>query len=286
MVRASFRQVFLVALLSIVAFSVPAQSANQASRAPADFGWKALHEVLSTHVDDQGMVNYRGLKAHRATLDDYVRQLETLERSAYDAWPEPQKIAFWINAYNAITLHSIIDHYPIRKGGLLAGLRFPANSIRQIDGVWDDAAHPVMGRKMSLAEIEHEVLRKQFKEPRIHMALVCAAMGCPPLRNEPYRGDRLGDQLEDQSGRFFAQPAKFRVDRPANTVSLSPIFDWFGKDFAERYATDAFTQAPAKLRSVLNFAARHARPTDTQFLKNAKYDVQYLDYDWSLNEQR
>jgi hypothetical protein len=215
-----------------------------------------------------------------------VRSLAGLDPKSYQAWGDPEKIALWVNAYNALTLKTIVDHYPIKKGGLLSGLRFPESSIRQIPGVWDKTRHPVMGKPVTLDQIEHEVLRKQFDEPRIHMALVCAAMGCPPLRNEPYTGDRLDAQLTDQARRVFSDPRKFRIDRESETAYLSSIFKWFGPDFERKYATNEFQQVSADLRPVVNFAARHLDPAAAKYLKNERYTVAYLDYDWSLNEEK
>ncbi len=246
----------------------------------------AYRTVLSERVNGEGLVDYRALKANRQELDRYVRSLAGLDPKSYQAWDTPKKTAYWINAYNALTLKTIIDHYPIRKGGLISGLRFPESSIRQIPGVWDEIRHPIMGKPMTLDQIEHEVLRKQFDEPRIHMALVCAAIGCPYLRNEPYTGERLDAQLTDQARRLFSDSRKFRIDRKNGTTYLSSIFKWFGSDFARKYSTKDFQQVSADLRPVLNFAARHVAPADAQYLKTQRYTVAYLDYDWSLNEEK
>jgi len=178
----------------------------------------AYASVLEKYVDGRGMVDYKTLAANREPLDRYVKSLAALDAAAYEKWSHERRIAFWINAYNALTLETIIDHYPIKGGGWIREMRFPSNSIRQIDGVWDKLEHPVMGKKMTLDHIEHEILRKQFNAPRIHVALVCAAMGCPPLRREPYAGDRLSTQLDDQAKQFFANPKKFRIDRDEKKV--------------------------------------------------------------------
>jgi len=251
--------------------------------ATADDAYRA---VLSQRVNGEGLVDYGALKANRQELDRYVRSLAGLDPKSYEAWGDPEKIALWVNAYNALTLKTIVDHYPIKKGGLLSGLRFPESSIRQIPGVWDKIRHPVMGKPVTLDQIEHEVLRKQFNEPRIHVALVCAAMGCPPLRNEPYTGDRLDAQLTDQARRVFSDPRKFRIDRENETAYLSSIFKWFGPDFERKYATNEFQQVSADLRPVVNFAARHLDPAAAKYLKSQRYAVAYLDYDWSLNEEK
>ncbi|MFB3904056.1 MAG: DUF547 domain-containing protein [Acidobacteriota bacterium] len=247
---------------------------------------EAYRAVLSERVNSEGQVDYRGLKADRHELDRYVRSLSGLDPKSYAAWTNPEKIAFWVNAYNGLTLKIVVDHYPIRKGGLISSLRFPESSIRQIPGVWDEITNAVMGNPMTLDQIEHEILRKEFSEPRIHMALVCAAMGCPPLRSEPYSGVRLDGQLNDQARRLFSDPRKFRIDRNNETVYLSSIFKWFGSDFGRAYATGEFQQVSSDLRPVLNFAARHVSAADGQYLKNQRYAVEYLDYDWSLNEEK
>jgi len=286
--RARLRIFLLLALLALSACNEqPTVSAVDSIptnlKATAEDAYRAL---LSERVNATGLVDYRGLRANRQDLDRYVLSIAGLDPNAYEAWDDAKKIAFWINAYNALTLKAIVDNYPIKKGGLISSLRFPESSIRQIPGVWDEIRHPIMGEPMTLDQIEHEVLRKQFDEPRIHMVLVCAAMGCPPLRNEPYTGDRLDAQLTDQARRLFSDSRKFRIDRKSETVYLSSIFKWFGADFARKYSTDEFQQASAGLRPVLNFAARHVTPADAEYLKTQRYTVAYLDYDWSLNEEK
>jgi len=247
---------------------------------------QGLARALSKHVDARGLVHYAGLKADRADLDAYCRAIARTDPERLARRGRKQRIAFWINAYNALTLKAIIDHYPIRAGALRS-LRFPADSIRQIPGVWDKLQFLVAGRKMTLNQIEHEVLRRKFREPRIHVALVCAARGCPPLRNEPYDGARLDAQLADQARRFFADPARFRIDRAAGRVYLSSIFKWYGEDFVARYApAEGFAGHEQPLRASLNFAARHLPKADAEYLAGGKYRVSYLDYDWSLNERK
>jgi len=143
-----------------------------------------------------------------------------------------------------------------------------------------------MGRPMTLDGIEHGVLRKDYHEPRIHMALVCAAMGCPPLRNEPYTGERLFAQLDDQARRFLSNPAKFRIARDAGRVYLSSIFKWFGDDFVSNYGVEnAYGDHSAKERATLHFIAGYLKKSDADYLADGNYKVKYLDYDWSLNEQ-
>ena len=241
--------------------------------------------VLADYVDDRGMVAYAALQAQRKQLDNFVRSMASLNRTEYDAWDTPTQIAFWINAYNALTLKVIIDHYPIQPG-LIGGQVYPNSSIRQIPGAWTKTQFLVMGKRMTLDGIEHEVLRAEFKEPRIHVAMVCAAMSCPPLRNEPYVAARLDQQFDDQARRFLAGGGNFRVDRAAGVVHLSSIFTWFGEDFAAAYRADAgFGDHDDTVRAVLNYIRQYVSESDARYLQAGEFTVSYLDYDWSLNEQ-
>ena len=235
--------------------------------------------VLGEHVDEDGMVSYAALKARPEQLNNFVRSMASLTQGEYDAWSKDQQIAFWINAYNALTLKVIVDHYPIQPG-LIGGQVYPDSSIRQIPGVWTKVQFLVMGRKLTLDEIERQTLRTAFNEPRIHVALVCAAMSCPPLRNEPYVAARLDAQFDDQARRFLADDRNFRVDHDAGVVYLSSIFDWFGDDFASIHQDDFSFGDP-----VLNYVSQYVSEADGRNLPGGRFTVTYLDYDWSLNEQ-
>ena len=202
-------------------------------------------EVLEKYVDDGGMVNYAGLSKDRTELDGYIK---SLENPVTDGWDEQDWITFWVNAYNARTLQVIIDHYP-------------TEGIRTIPGAWTKLTAPILGEERTLDDIEHKILRKKYKEPRIHMALVCAAKSCPKLRNEPYVASRLNDQLSDQSRDFLSHSDRLKID--GKTVRISPIFKWFKKDFD----------------SVTDFIAQYSEE-DISGLK-----IKYQHYDWALNEQ-
>ncbi len=238
------------------------------------------------YVDRQGMVNYKDLKAKRTRLDAFCRLMGNLEPKVIAKWDKQKQLAFWINAYNALTLKVIIDNYPI-KAGLLKSLTYPKNSIRQIPGVWNKVQFLVLGEKMTLNQIEHEVLRKKFNEPRIHVALVCAAMGCPPLRNEPFLGKKINKQFDDQTRKFLSAPTRFRLDRKSKKVYLSKIFKWFGADFIQSYKPEqGFVGHGEAEQSVLNFLSKHLPAADGEYLRTGKYKIVYLDYDWTLNEPK
>jgi len=163
---------------------------------------------------------------------------------------------------------------------------FPPSSIRQIYGAWTKFAWTVMGREMTLDEMEHDVMRAEFDEPRIHMALVCAAVSCPPLRREPYRGERLDRQLEEQSRVFVTAPGNTVIDRTQRVLRVSAIFDWFGGDFVSAYdagTPDAFDDA--RDRAVAAFVSRYLPEDDRAWLATGEYRILYLAYDWTLNER-
>jgi Protein of unknown function, DUF547 len=233
--------------------------------------------ALMAFVDARGLVDYAGLKEQRVYLDDFVTYLERLDPKTYDAWPDRDKIALWINAYNALTLRAIIDHYPIAPA--TPNGSYPKNSIRQIPGVWDFNRVHVMGMEITLQYIETKILRRDFHEPRIHMALVCAAVSCPTLRSEPYEGAKLESQLDDQVRKFLADPRQFHVDRAKKEVRVSEIFRWYAEDFAPKNAADT------PRAGLVAFASKYVSMEDRSFLATNDYRITYTPYDWTLNEQ-
>ncbi|MEJ2717118.1 MAG: DUF547 domain-containing protein [Deltaproteobacteria bacterium] len=288
-----FRTLVLVGVLVTAAFGMwesPAADSPvpkaAAKSTQGSFSYADYAAALRNYVDDHGLVNYGKLKANRKKLDAFAASIATLDPKVFDTWSEKEKLAFWINAYNALTLLAIIDNYPIQSS-FFRSLRFPKNSIRQIAGVWDELEFPVMGRKLTLDKIEHDILRPKFNEPRIHMAIVCAALGCPILRNEPYVASKIDSQLNDQAARFMKNPRKFRIDRKDKRVYFSPIFKWFGDDFVPAYGTNkqfhGFGQTD---RAVLNFVSGYVSPKDRQYLEKGGFSIEYLPYDWSLNERK
>lgn len=236
------------------------------------FTYEGYSKVLKTYVNAKGLVNYLALQANPQPLKAFVASLGTVAPSTYNAWSDPEKIAFQINAYNAITLQSIIDQKPLKK------------SIKDIGGVWNSTKHLVLGESKTLDSIEHQTLRKQFDEPRIHAALVCAAISCPPLRQEPYLGEKLNTQLDDQVRQWLSTTG-LEIDRTQNKVKISAIFDWFGDDWQKQYSVEGKFAGNGKQRATLNFISRYLSPSDQDYLAQGKYKVNYLNYDWSLNRQ-
>jgi hypothetical protein len=239
--------------------------------------------VLADFVDDEGLVDYEALKED-PRLGQYLGQLACLDPAAYATWADAAKIAFWLNAYNACTLKVIVDYYPIEAGGISA-LTYPANSIRQINGVWKAIVWPIMGDLLTLDHMEHGILREEFEEPRIHAALVCAALSCPPLRREPYTAEALETQLDSQMRHWLGQTGKFEVDREEGIVYLSKVFDWFGSDFVARHGDNPIPGQLVVVSAVLQAIMPHVDDGTVEYLQNGNYTVKYLDYDWTLNEQ-
>ena len=234
------------------------------------FDHSQYDELLKKHVKGD-RVDYAALKKDRAPLDAYVDRVAKLGRPELEKLSRDEQMAFWINAYNAITLRSIVDAYPIE--GSFFSLH-PRNSIRQIDDVWT-RKHTVASRQLSLDEIEHEILRKQWKDPRVHAAVNCASRSCAALRNEAYAGAKLDAQLDDATRCALADPSRNRIDPQRGKVELSKAFEWFGEDFGVKQDE----------RAILDFVARYGRPEWKEFLEGFDPDdVDFLDYDWSLND--
>ncbi|MBZ0257764.1 DUF547 domain-containing protein [bacterium] len=276
--KLKFCLVFCLALLLRVAV-------HAIETSEAYFDYTDYAAALSTYVSDDGLVNYKKLKASPEKLDSFLDAVGALDKNTYLTWPDEEKIAFLINAYNAYTLKVVINHYPIQSS-FLSRLRFPSSSIRHIDGVWDKLKWNVMGSKIPLDSIEHGILRKQFNEPRIHFAVNCASMGCSVLLNGPYLGARLDKQLDAQAKRFVESERNFRFDPKTGSVQLSMIMKWYAKDFVQfAEQSDAFDYLNDKQRGVLNFLSPYLSQETQVQLKRKKISISFIDYDWSLNEQ-
>jgi hypothetical protein len=235
--------------------------------------WDAL---LKKHVawDEQAhasKVDYARLAAERAALDGYLREVSAVSQSEYEGWSKLQKLAFLINAYNAETVALILSRYPDLK------------SIRDlgsfVQSPWKKRFFTLLGEQRHLDDIEHGMIRAPgvFDEPRIHMAVNCASIGCPALRPEAFVAERLDRQLEDSVQRFLSDSSRNRAE--SNALRVSKIFDWYGGDFAK------------KAGSLPNWLARYAPqlspdPALQQAVREAKLPVRFLDYDWALNDRK
>lgn len=224
-----------------------------------------LEKNVSPHLKST-VVNYNSLKENPTPLNDYLSSLEKVSQGDFDSFTNDEKLSFLINAYNAYTIKLVVDNYPVK-------------SIKDIGGVfsspWKKKFIHLFGKVLSLDTIEHELIRKKFKEPRIHFAVVCASIGCPAIRPEAFVAKKLNAQLEDSARLFLADPEKNRYDKNSKTLELSSIFDWYGDDFEKHDG------------SVHNFVATRITndKEDQTRIQNKSVKIKYLHYDWNLNKR-
>jgi hypothetical protein len=230
------------------------------------FDHSRFDEVLRKEVV-KGMVDYNEFD-QSGTFKDY---LESLEHADVSKLPERERLAFWINAYNAYTI-ALINKYEERASikNIAEGIGF-----EHAKDAWKQPIVRVGGKTYTLDEVEHEIIRKQFREPRVHFALVCAAMSCPPLRSEAYTGAKLDAQLDSQARMFIRDETRgSRVDAKTEVVHASRVFDWYHDDFGGgdaalgRYIAQYYPDGPEK-----------------QLLLGGHFKMEFLDYDWTLNSR-
>jgi hypothetical protein len=251
---------------------LPATPPSSATVSAAPVDSKDYARLLDAVVNQEGLVDYAALLQRRDRLASFVKRIGAVDPQRFAAWSENEQIAFLVNAYNAFTLASIMERDPLPR------------SIRDIPGVWRLRTHRLMARPLTLDAIEHRILRRNYNEPRIHAALVCAARSCPPLRQEPYRGDRLEAQLEEQTRRWLNGSHGVRIDRAKQSVDISPIFQWFAEDWQRKDPQAATVPGHPETSAVLSFIASRLDPDQRRFLLSGEYELGYLDYDWSLNQ--
>ena len=228
----------------------------------SDFDHSLLDRILNAYVDPQGLVDYNGI-AQDARFARYVQSLNTADLQKL---PSDAQLAFWINAYNVVMIDKVLKKKP-KESVLETFIPKLWISTR----IFKTREHEVVGREVSLEDIEHGILRKQFKEPRIHFAIVCASMGCPPLSRIAYTEQNVQALLHEQTLKYIQSPRGSRIDREKNRLYLSNIFSWFEEDFVE------------KAGSVDSFISSYLDEEGLSFLKERKPQIEFLDYDWSLN---
>ena len=282
---------FLVSLLIQPAqnsFTIISYGLEEVKTDSFDHSYATYNSLLNQYVIN-ARVNYEGFINSRAKFETFLRTLGSVDENVFESWTEEQRLAFWINAYNAFTIKAIIDHYPIKRSFTLVGIFYaPSDSILQIKGVWTKLQFRALGNMVTLDEIEHQILRKKFNEPRIHMAINCASISCPDLRNEAYTPEKLEEQLADASINFVNNPDKgVYVNEQSGKVKLSKIFKWFGDDFINNYGSKKlFNNYSLKENAVLNFTSEYIESEEVkEYLMNNKLKIGYLGYDWHLNEQ-
>lgn len=268
----------LRAALTVAAMLVATAIGRPATAQDFDHDYAAYAAVLRAHVRPP-RVDYAALQRDRARLDAVVASFDAPGARGEAQWSREQRLAFWINAYNVFTLRVIVDHYPIASGWLTLQ---PRNSIRQIDGVWTDLTWQAAGRSVTLDQIEHQIIRPTFGEPRIHFAVNCASVSCPPLAAQPYRAATLEAQLDAAARAYLASAQGLQVDGP--TLRVSSIFKWYGDDFVARYASLVPGRRDATERAILGALVSHGPARAAAAARAGTARIAFLDYDWSLND--
>lgn len=219
------------------------------------FSHQSWTELLNEHVSEDGKVNYIGFTSDSVRLKKYLSLVS--DHPPGKNWSSGEKLAYWINAYNAFTVKLILDHYPVKSIKDIGG------NVTMINSAWDIKFFKIGGIDFDLNTIEHEIIRKQFEEPRIHFAINCASISCPKLRAEAYEAAELDEQLNDQVSTFLNDTSKNKLS--AEHSKLSQLFDWFEGDFLKNGNLTSFIKT--------------YRPD-----YNEENSIEYLDYNWDLNE--
>ena len=237
----------LITLLVTLGLTSPEINSDQAQNQDKGMhtSWNVL---LQKYVDNDGNVDYSSWKKNQNDLDKYIQLLENKQPASY--WDKNDSLAYFINAYNAVTVKLILDNYPLK-------------SIREIKYPWDSKSLNLPNNTMTLNDIEHKVLRK-MGDPRIHFAINCASASCPQLSNEAFRASKVQKQLEEVTALFINDTSKNEISE--KNIGLSKIFLWFSKDFGSKKERILFIQ-------------KYSRKP---FKDKAK--IKYREYDWSLNE--
>lgn len=264
------KQLLLACVVALALTSAPSHALDHQHQA-----WSAM---LKRHVvwlpgGHESQVSYSGFKRDHAALKAYLETLSAVSQDEFGTWPKAQRLAFLINAYNGYTVELILSRYPDLK------------SIRELGSVfsspWKKRFFTLLGQPRSLDDIEHGMIRAKgaYDDPRIHMAVNCASIGCPALRDEAYVEQQLDQQLEDQVQRFVSDRKRNRYNADTGALEVSKIFDWYGEDFSRGYR--GWT-------SVKGFFAHYANllsddPTVQTRLREMRAPVKFLEYDWALS---
>mgnify|MGYP002849127391 CR=1 FL=1 len=275
-------------LLAVVAWSAsgcttikPVDGVRQTA-VPTAFSHELLDRVLVTHVNEDGRVDYAALKAAPGDLDAYYLQLSRYSPDSHpDLFPSREaRLAYWINAYNAAILKVVISHYPIAG---VADVMPPAILFFMPEKSGFFLLQRVVfgGDATSLYSLENDLIRARFAEPRIHFALNCASIGCPRLPRRAFTAANLDAELDRETRRFLAEARNLRVDSTARRIYLSPLFDWYENDYLDWLAEQSGGGPVGLLDYIALYAPEGTRLADGE----GPYQVEFLDYDWGLNDQ-
>jgi hypothetical protein len=240
-----------------------------------------LDQLLELYVRD-GLVYYNAVKSDRRRLDTYLAALNGAQARAIERAPTDEQIAFWLNAYNALVLQTVVDNYPIRG----RASNYPSNSVRQIPGAFDKTTHPVAGRSLTLDQLETQVL-SSFRDPRLYLAIGRGTIGGGRLRSEAYNGAILGQQLASVATEFATGGQLLDIDEASGSVTVTPILSWRQADFVAAYASSAgpkFAERSPIEKALLAFIQPNMLPHEREFLERNQFRVQFAQFDWRLND--
>ncbi len=239
--------------------------------------------LLQLCVDKDG-IDFAKLRPRKKQLTTLLQVLGRLDRDKYQHWSKVDQTAFWINVYNMQTLRIVLENYPLRGSRWLNPIYGP-NSLRHIKGIKTDYKFLVMDEEFTLAELERRYFRTPDADPRCLFALSQLSQSSPPLQKEPYEGQRLSEQLDQQIRTFLGSPTGFRIDRQKKRVYLSSLFKttWYGEYITGHFAIDRkFKDHPPCVRAVLHFISLYVNPADKAFLEIENYAVHFMKYNWTL----
>ena len=250
----------VVSVIFLYHFRVEADSRIEAPPSEAPFSHDLFDQVLQEHVDKKGRVNYTKLKANPEKLEAYLDLLAVANPTelSYNG-----QLVFWVNAYNALVIKGVIDHYPTTS----------VRKVKWFNGFFSRLKFRVAGKTWTLNQIEHGIIRTEFADPRVHFVLVCASRSCPPLGNRAFSAETIEENLETATFNFVQNPAQVRIDRAQRRVYLSKIFKWYDDDFEIGYD------------GVADFLADYLPPEAAEFVLAEGVKFHHLDYDWTLNDQ-
>jgi hypothetical protein len=269
----------ILALVAALSAAMAGTRAPQYTPAPGtEILHRPLDQILDLNVRD-GLVYYRALKGERGRLDRYIASLN-VPAGTYEGWSKAQQMAFWVNAYNAVILQTVINNYPIRT----RSSSYPAGSIRQIPG-YEQATFRAAGRGVTLEQIEKTIL-PTFKEPRLYLTLGRGAVGSGRLRSEAYTGDRLDKQLADVQHEFVTDRQMLRIDRLTGQMAVTPIISWREREFVAAYdqGDPTFAQRSPIERAILAFIKPGLLPLEKEFVQQNTFKIVFHEFDWRLND--
>ena len=245
----------------------------------------SFDRLLQRFVDHEGRVNYSALKQDSRDLDEYYHLIATFSPDSHpDLFPsESHKLAYWINAYNATAIKTVLTYYPISS---VLDVKPPAVFffLSEKSGFFVFQRLTYGGKTTSLYYLGNGVIRERFQEPRIHFALNCAALGCPRLPGQAFSGEDLERQLDQETRKFLSEARNFRIDHSGKTIYMSSIFKWYEDDFLNWYQKN-YSESKA---SLVNYIALYLTSDKAAELKEHgnQYALRFLPYDWGLNDKK